>query len=152
VRSGIARIERDLEGGEGDKEQRLNECRERLESLVSLAAAHPQELAGELARLRLLDKNIATALVEARSAMRETALTSAAWQRRTGEIEKLIADRSYPEAKRLAESLAAEPGVPPEVAVRARELGAQAERELKRIFGRGGFGSERNQLQQKPPS
>jgi hypothetical protein len=151
VRAGMTLIQADLEGEAGKQEQRLDECRERLEKLASLAAANQPELAAELARAHQLEKQIANALLETRSAAREAALASAAWQRRMGEIETLLADRSYPEAKRLAERLAAEPTAPPEVAARARELAVQAERELKRIFGKGRFGNESNQLQQAPP-
>jgi hypothetical protein len=151
VRTGISRLETDLAQQEGGDERRLEQCRKRLEVLSSLAASHQPELAGELARVRVLDSRIAAMQVEARTAAREAALTRAAWERRIGEIERLVGDRSYPEAKRLAEGLAAEAGVPAEVAARARDLAAQADRELKRIFGAGRFGTESNQ-REKPPS
>jgi hypothetical protein len=152
VRTGISRVEAELEQEAGKDERRLEQCRQRLEALVSLAAAHQPELADELARTRGLEGRIATLQVEARTAAQEDALTRAAWERRIGEIERLIGDRSYPEARRLAEGLTAEAGVPAEVAVRARELAARADRELKRIFGAGHFGAESHQVREKPPS
>jgi hypothetical protein len=152
VRAVISRIEANLAPAEGGDEQVMEQCRKRLEALDSLAVVHQPELADELAGIHRLERRIATLELEARSAAREAALTSAAWQRRIAEIERLVGDRSYPEARRLAEGLAAEAGAPPEVVTRARELSAQADRELKRIFSAGRFGTESHQAPGKPPS
>lgn len=75
----------------------------------------------------------------------------AAWNRRLSEIERLIQERSYPEAKRLADNLAGETSVPAEVQREARELAVRAQTELKRIFAGAAFGAESHKVQPKSP-
>jgi len=64
----------------------------------------------------------------------ETTIERHACEQRLAEVERLIAEGSFPEAKRLAKRLADEPGTPTDVARRARELVAIAEAGLQKVW------------------
>lgn len=148
VRSGIEQAEAQLAAADPES------ARATLAPFHALAAGHRAGLVEELVSLRLLEERITQAIVDRRAAEAEEAgkkaLLEAAWQRRLAEIEELLAAKSYPEARKLAARLAAEAGVPPEVAERARALAEQADAGLRDAFSGSGW-STTNEIRRKPP-
>jgi hypothetical protein len=146
LRSGIARAEEEIAANQ------LPAARERVAGLLTLAATDQADLVEEVASLRVIEKRATAAMVAARAAAKEAEVEQTGWQRRLQEIGDLNAKQSYPEAKQLADRLASDPAVPPEVAAQARELGKQAEQGLKSIFSKSKVGNSTNEIQRRPPS
>jgi hypothetical protein len=147
VDAGIEQIEAELQNLQTPPDAQLAALRDRVRRLESITARDPAQASS----LRLLERRIEAGLAESRAAARALEVDRAAWQRQISEIEGLIGERSYPEAKRLAKKLAADAAAPPDVAARARELAAQADSALKSIFGGTRFGHEHQQIQKAPP-
>lgn len=151
VDAGIEQIEAELQHLQAPPDTQLAALSDRVRHLESLSARHPVALAAQASSLRLIERRIAAGLAESRATVQVHEVGRVAWQRQIAEIEELIGERSYPEAKRLAKKLAADAAAPPDVADRARELAAQADTALKSIFGGTRFGHEQQQIQKTPP-
>ena len=155
VQAGIAQVEAALEASQnhegGASAESLADARSRIEPLLRLARDHAPELRDEAARLHRLDQRIAGVLAEEDRAAGNAATEQAIWQHRLEDIQALINDKSYPEAKRLADRLAAEAAAPTAVSARARELSAKAAQALKQIFSGTRFGAPRDRTQAPPP-
>ncbi len=145
LRRGIEAVEADLDA------QRWSAARERLDPLQELAMPFHRDLIDEVASLRALDRKITSSQVSAKATALIRQDEETAWQRRVQEIRSLIREKSYPEAKKLAARLADEPGAPESITSLARELGAQADQELKRIFGKTIIGPNTSEVVKKPP-
>jgi len=74
------------------------------------------------------------------------------WDIRLREIEPLIRDRRFPEAKMSAQRMLLDPNVPPTVFVRATELSARATDEIRQTFEGIVTGSTKNKVQKRTPS
>lgn len=130
LRQGITRVREDLDA------ERFGAARERITGLQETAVPYRAELIEEVAQLRALDQQITSAQISAKTDSLIQQQEAAKWQQRLEEIRSLIQEKNYPEAKTLALKLASETGVGEKVAAEARELGAQADSELKAIFSK----------------
>jgi len=114
---------------------KLDEARDKVRELVGRVSPYRADLIGEVVALDLLADEITAAIVARETATEKVALARKAWDDRIGEIETLLAEATYPEAKRLAERLLEDPALPADLATRARELAAEAEQKLRGIWG-----------------
>jgi hypothetical protein len=114
--------------------QRFSAARERLGQLQETAVPYRADLINEVASLGALDHEITTQEILAKTADLTRKGDEAAWKRRLQEIRSLLQDKRYPEAQTMASKLAAEDRVPDAIASEARDLGAQADQEMKNIF------------------
>jgi predicted Ser/Thr protein kinase len=151
----VARVRETLEHGidsvRADLEaQRFTAARERLGQLQEAAVPYRADLIDQVASLRALEQEITSKQISLRTADLARQQEDAGWQRRLKEIHGLLQDKRYPEAQTLASQLANETGVPETVAAEARDLGAQANQELKNLFKKTSVKSK-DEVVKKPP-
>lgn len=145
LRKGIDGVREDLDA------QRFTAARERLAELQETAVPYRADLIDEVASLRALEQEVTSQQISAKTAALTRQQEEAGWKKRLQEIRGLIQDKHYPEAQTLANKLAGEPGVPDAVATEARDLGAQADQEMKNIFHKTAVRT-RDEVVKKPPN
>jgi hypothetical protein len=127
--------------------QEFDAAQRKTKELLTASSAYRGELVDEVVRLNLLDSEITNAIVAKKTAESEKQLERQGYERRVDEIAKLVADKAYPEAKRLGQSLIEDPGVPGDLSERAAALIAQADAELKKIWADTEFGETESEVQ-----
>ncbi len=143
----LVRLRAELAAGTAQAERwcdegRLEEARQKVQELLNRSYQHRTDLVDEMATLSLLSNRITEQEIERRTAAQHAQSVAQAaaqaerqaWERRLTEIDALLSAASYPEAKQLAQRLAAEAGAPADVAARARELVATAEEGMKQLW------------------
>ena len=143
IEAGIRQAEADVAAGDHRAAQ------ERVTALLDQAAPYRGELVDEVVALRLLDQRVTDAIVAERTRASEANLRRQAIEARLDEIRRLIEERSYPEAKKLAQSLLGEDGLPAEVAQQARELIERADAELKKVWAGATISEPEHEIEKK---
>jgi hypothetical protein len=145
VRQGIQSAGLDLEAESFDTAQKG------LDALMDQAQRYPEEMQEEIRRVKELRKRLIESRVAANTREHGRELERAAWERRLQQIQSLMQKGRYPEAISQANDLSNEAGAPDTVAARARELSAQANQELKAVWGETQMGPTKNEIRKKPP-
>jgi hypothetical protein len=129
----------------------------RLGGLDTQLTEHPEEYAAERVDLVTLRGEIQTAMLERQLAEREDESRQRAddearrrWDQRVAQIESFMKQANYSGAKKLADELVAEPGVPDAVATRARQLADEAVLQLQAVFARAKVKSRTNRGSDPP--
>ncbi|HZF07871.1 MAG TPA: serine/threonine-protein kinase [Thermoanaerobaculia bacterium] len=144
LRQGIEIVRSDIEA------QQFTAARSRLSRLQETAVPYRADLIEEVARLHALDEEITTTQISLKTDSLRKESEKEKWQQRLQQIEGLIGEKSYPEARQMATKLAGENGVPETVADRARELAAQADQALKDLFNKTKIKTQ-DSVVKKPP-
>jgi hypothetical protein len=144
LRQGIESVRSDLEA------QQFTAARSRLSRLQETAVPYRADLIEEVARLHALDEEIITTQISLKTDSLRKESEKEKWQQRLQQIESLVSDKNYPEARQMATKLAGESGVPEQVADRARELAAQADQALKDLFNKTKIKTQ-DSVVKKPP-
>jgi tRNA A-37 threonylcarbamoyl transferase component Bud32 len=140
LRAGIEEVRAHLTAHE------LDQAAGTARALLSSAAKYRGELVEEIATLNLLQDQVTEAIVASRTQEKRAAVERKAWEERVQEIQTLLDERSYPEAKKLAERLLASQEVPGDLAAQARQLSELAEQELKKIWADTKVGDSTNEI------
>ncbi len=136
IRTGLEQIEASI------AREEFSSAQNKLQELNGLSSRYRSQLVDEVVALRLLEDKITDAIVTQRARDNDQIAQRAAWEKRIGEIQRLIDSRKFPEAKQLARNLLAEDDVPEDIAQQAGGLIETADEEFKKIFAHTEFKEE----------
>ena len=122
-----------------------------LDRLAALAQRHPDDLWQAVEKIENLRQTLNDAEVARRLEIQRKELQAAAWQEKLQQIEDYLQRRRLSEAKASAKDVIDAPGVPAEVAERAKQLWELADREIKDAGKETRGGPTQNTLR-KPPT
>jgi eukaryotic-like serine/threonine-protein kinase len=145
-----AEIRRDITRAEGDlATQRFGETLDELDHAAALTQHQPAEFTDERAQIAQLRTRVIDTRITVETMKKETAQ----WASRLARIDEDLAAERWPEAKRFAEELVAEPHAPADVIERARTLLARAKEGWKKTFDATKVGPTNNEVRKSssPP-